>query len=236
MEHVVALSGGKDSTTLALSLAETEPRQYIYFCTPTGDELPEMSNHWERLSRLLKSPIHRVDPGCSLTELVYREGMIPNFRARFCTRLLKIEPAQDFLDGLGECTLYVGLRADEEGRSGATYAHHAQRFPLREWGWNVKDVWSYLKTNNIDIPDRTDCAMCFNQRIGEWFNLWRYYPARYAHAEKIELDIGHTWRSPARDTWPASLKKLRLEFEGGRKIRGAAMNRPEYKQCRVCSL
>lgn len=36
--HVVALSGGKDSTALALRLAETEPRDYTYVCTPTGDE------------------------------------------------------------------------------------------------------------------------------------------------------------------------------------------------------
>lgn len=236
MKHVVALSGGKDSTALALSLAEKEPMQYIYFCTPTGDELPEMSSHWERLSRLLKSPVHRVDPGCSLTELVYREGMIPNFRARFCTRILKIEPAQEFLNSLGECTLYVGLRADEKDRSGATYDHHNQRFPLREWGWNIDDVWSYLKHLGVDIPARTDCAMCFNQRIGEWHDLWTYHPDRYAHAEKIEADIGHTWRSPARDTWPAALKELKLEFMRGRKIRGAAKNRTKHQQCRVCSL
>lgn len=34
--HVVALSGGKDSTAMALRLAEVEPREYTYVCTPTG--------------------------------------------------------------------------------------------------------------------------------------------------------------------------------------------------------
>ena len=47
MKHVVALSGGKDSTALALRLAEIEPREYIYVCTPTGNEPPEMFAHWK---------------------------------------------------------------------------------------------------------------------------------------------------------------------------------------------
>ena len=47
--HVVALSGGKDSTAMALRLAEIEPQDYVYLCTPTGDELPEMEQHWNGL-------------------------------------------------------------------------------------------------------------------------------------------------------------------------------------------
>lgn len=39
--HVVALSGGKDSTAMALRLREVEPREYTYICTPTGNELPQ---------------------------------------------------------------------------------------------------------------------------------------------------------------------------------------------------
>jgi tRNA(Ile)-lysidine synthase TilS/MesJ len=38
--HIVALSGGHDSTALSILLKETEPRPYNYVCTPTGDELP----------------------------------------------------------------------------------------------------------------------------------------------------------------------------------------------------
>lgn len=40
--HVVALSGGHDSTAMAFLLNELEPRPYNYVCTPTGDELPPM--------------------------------------------------------------------------------------------------------------------------------------------------------------------------------------------------
>jgi len=49
--HVIALSGGKDSTALALALHEREPRDYDYVITPTGNELPAMKVHWAKLER-----------------------------------------------------------------------------------------------------------------------------------------------------------------------------------------
>ena len=60
MKHVVGLSGGKDSTALALRLAELEPRDYEYICNETGNELPAMQEHWSRLEQLLGKPIKRV--------------------------------------------------------------------------------------------------------------------------------------------------------------------------------
>jgi tRNA(Ile)-lysidine synthase TilS/MesJ len=45
--HVVGLSGGKDSTAMALRLAEVEPQPYVYICTPTGNEPASMMAHPE---------------------------------------------------------------------------------------------------------------------------------------------------------------------------------------------
>ena len=91
MNHIVALSGGKDSTAMALRLAEIDPRKYIYACTPTGDEMPDMQEHWRRCEELLGQSIERIGL-ITLAELVKREGMLPNWRARFCTRMLKVQP------------------------------------------------------------------------------------------------------------------------------------------------
>ena len=63
MKHIVALSGGKDSTALALRLAEVEPRDYEYLCTPTGDELPVMEAHWRHLETLLGGPLADATQG-----------------------------------------------------------------------------------------------------------------------------------------------------------------------------
>ena len=82
MQHIVALSGGKDSTAMALRLTQVEPRDYIYICTPTGDELPEMKQHWHNLSVLLGKPIlYLHDPKYpTIYDLIEHFNALPNFR------------------------------------------------------------------------------------------------------------------------------------------------------------
>jgi 3'-phosphoadenosine 5'-phosphosulfate sulfotransferase (PAPS reductase)/FAD synthetase len=239
--HIVALSGGKDSTALALRLAEVEPRPYSYICTPTGDELPEMFEHWRRLSSILASPIIPIMED-SLKSCIARHKALPNFNMRFCTRDLKIFPFKRFIAGILPAVVYVGLRADELDREGTDYedAHQEQliqRFPLREWGWGVSQVLSYLETKGICIPERTDCARCFFQKLGEWYNLWLNHPDIYFDAAQEETQFGHTYRSPQRDAWPASLAELAKEFEQGRiPTRSLRMMESRKSMCRTCSM
>jgi len=241
MLHIVALSGGKDSTAMALRLKEVEPSDYTYICTPTGDELPEMEQHWSNLELLLGQEIIRlVNPEYpTLKALIEHMRCLPNFHMRFCTRVLKIEVAQEFYIINKPSIAYVGLRADEEDRKGGIYGDTVtQRFPLREWGWTIRDVRSYLKRKGVKIPPRTDCARCFHQRIGEWWNLYRYYPEIYANAEIQEIEYGHTFRTVGKDSWPTSLKDLRLEFGKGRTpMKAGQLEMPWIEPvCRACSL
>ncbi len=241
MIHVVPLSGGKDSTATALWLKENEPREYVYVCTPTGNELPDWYMHMRTLRELLDAPILPVIGG-SLKGIIAQEEMIPNFRARFCTRMLKLDPFAAWLMQRTPATIYVGLRADEEEREGGDYRRVpdcAVRFPLREIGWSESDVYAFLDQRHIRIPERTDCAWCFFQTLGEWWVLWREHPELYAEAEEIEERMGHTFRSPQRDTWPTSLKDLRHAFEAGRVPPRTNRQHDLFRgtmQCRVCRL
>jgi 3'-phosphoadenosine 5'-phosphosulfate sulfotransferase (PAPS reductase)/FAD synthetase len=237
--HVVALSGGKDSTAMALRLAEVEPREYVYVITPTGDELPAMFAHWRRCAELLGRPLTPITSGYSLTSLIEHYGALPNWRQRWCTRVLKLEPFRTYLLAHRPAVSYVGLRADEEAREGAVYGavdDVTSRFPLREWGWGLAEVRAYLAARGVEIPPRTDCARCFFQRLGEWWALWHEHPEAYADAERQEIAVGHTFRSPGRDTWPAGLAQLRLQFEAGRVPRGVSPSGAPVPQCRACSL
>jgi 3'-phosphoadenosine 5'-phosphosulfate sulfotransferase (PAPS reductase)/FAD synthetase len=240
--HVVAISGGKDSTALALRLAEVEPRSYRYVCTPTGDELPEMFEHWRKIGEMLGSKILPIMAHKGLNGIIDEQKCLPNNRMRFCTRILKIEPYRKWLSEHTPCTSYVGLRADEEGRAGGAYSDIegvTMRFPLREWGWGKAEVWAYLEQHNIKIPERTDCARCYHQRLGEWWRLWREFPETYAHAEAQEKVTGHTFRNPQRDNWPTSLADLRTEFEAGKVPPRTKLQHDLFRgigECRVCTL
>lgn len=239
MKHIVGLSGGKDSTCLALALREIEPRDYEYVFTPTGNELPPLLAHLERMEALLGKPITRITSGLTLEQLIEREQMIPNHRARFCTRVLKIEPTIAYMAAAPPgSVMYVGLRADEEERQGI-YGDTTCDFPFRRWGWGLKEVWGFLRERGITVPPRTDCAWCYEQRLSEWWHLHREFPDVYQHGVNVEKRYGHTFRSPSRDTWPASLDELRTEFRKGRVPRGAQMRDDLFGhgcESRVCSL
>jgi hypothetical protein len=237
VNHIVALSGGKDSTALALRLAEVEPRDYTYLITPTGDELPPMLEHWQSLEKLLGKPLTRITNG-TLNGWIEHYNALPNWRQRWCTRLLKIEPAIAFYKAHMPCTAYVGLRADEDAdeRTGIYGLDIQQRYPLREWGWNVDDVWRYLYERGVRIPKRTDCARCYGQRISEWEQLDRDYPDVYTEAVTQEARTGKTFRSPGRDSRPAGLAELRVYFASKPKSLCQGQLFEEMQPCRVCSL
>lgn len=234
MRHVIGLSGGKDSTCLALALNEFEPREYTYICTPTGHELPEMHAWWEFLEGMLKKKIIRItNKDRTLEDLVQIYNALPNRRQRWCTRQLKIEPTIAWIVRNSPATLYVGLRADEDEREGIYGDLVKSDFPFKRWGWGIKDVHAYLDHRGIKplIPARTDCYDCYAQRLVEWKRLWENHPELYEAACRREDATGHTYRSPSRDTWPARLRDLAREFASGRPLRG---EKNTTKPCRVC--
>lgn len=236
MHHIGAISGGKDSVAMAVLLTEKHPDiNFQWVCTPTGNEPPEWFAHMKSLRERIGPITPIMHPG-GLAGLVKQWNALPNWRQRWCTRVLKIEPFAAFLMKNSPAVFYVGLRADEEQRDGGDYQqvpNVEMRFPLRETGMNLSDVLSFLSKRRIVIPKRTDCMLCFFQRLIEWHELWKSNPSAYAEGEAWEAMTGYTFRSPGRDTQPTSLKELREKFETGW-IPKDTRDPINAMQCRVC--
>lgn len=236
MYRIVAFSGGKDSTCLALRLKEMHPgRDFIYLFTPTGDELPEMKDHLQRMEERLGKLTYLTNH--DLHFWIKEFNALPNWRQRWCTRLLKIEPIIAYMKKHIPCVLYVGLRADEKGRKGLRdYGDGCEyKFPLQEWNWSLLEVETYLRFHGIEIPRRTDCARCPFQRLVEWKRLSQERPELFESAIADENRTGHTYRAPTKDAWPAPLDELRDEFRTGRKIKGEDLYDSD-NPCRVCTM
>lgn len=231
MMQVVAFSGGKDSTALVLRLAELG-EQFTCLFTPTGNELPELAAHMTRVLEMIQRPIV-YPPNYTLEHWITFHNALPNWRQRWCTRQIKIRPCIDWLTLHPGHTLVVGLRADEDDREGLYGDYAIYRYPFREWGWKLEQVLAYNEARGVQVPARTDCAVCFYQRLIEWYELWRDHPARWAQGEEWERQTGHTFRSARRDSWPASMEGLRGQFELGRIPKDT---RPTQQRCRVCSM
>lgn len=234
MSQVVAFSGGKDSTAVALLLHERGEEFDLLF-TPTRNELPELAVHMasvvDRVGKRLIVPQNR-----SLADWIDHFGALPNNRQRWCTRLIKIEPCIVYLRQHPGTTLCVGLRADEPTREGLYGEHAIYRYPLREAGMDLDAVLALCDKHNLRPQMRTDCAVCPYQRLAEWYWLWLNNRPEYIRGEAWEEQTGHTFRSPSRDTWPAAMKDMRVRFEAGDVPERSLKNMARDKACRVCSL
>lgn len=240
---IVGFSGGKDSTAMVLEMA-ARGEEFKCLFTATGNELPGVMDHLRRVVDMAGRELIEL-PAPTLTELMEKWNAVPNFRQRWCTRAIKIVPCAAYLKNHPGSTLCVGLRADEMLRVGLYGDFAEYRYPLRDWGWGLEEVQDYCRCRGAVPPARTDCAWCFYQRLGEWWELSRTYPELYQQAVDYEEAIGHTFRTPGKDTWPTALRDLRAEFETGRKVRGlnlqgelfAAGEFPDDGgSCRVCRL
>lgn len=193
VRHILSLSGGKDSAALAIYMRDRVPEmEYIFH--DTGEELPETYNYMQRLEAKLGKKVHPTRPDYSFKKwLDVYGGMVPSPQRRWCTRLLKLKPFEDFV-GDQPVINYVGLRADED-RIG--YISHKQNietvYPFREDGLVKADVIKILEESGLGLPPYTEwgrtrsgCYFCFYQQKIEWVKLKETHPHLFEEAKKFE--------------------------------------------------
>lgn len=203
--HICLISGGKDSSALAIHLRDTRPEldvEYV-FCD-THKELEETYEYLDRLEGYLEKPIVRLsndlgDRGFDHWLSIYR-GFLPSPSVRWCTKMLKIKPFEEYV-GEDPVILYVGIRADEH-REGyiSTKPNIEPQFPFKEDGLGRADIQRILDDAGVGLPSyyewrsRSGCYFCFFQRRVEWVGLRERHPELYELAKGYEKpEDGYTW-------------------------------------------
>ncbi len=97
--YYVAVSGGKDSTATLLWCLDNLPKEKIkVFFIDIGNESTITLDYIRYLEQELKHRIWRITPKKTFSELILEKKFFPSPYARFCTNLLKIEPAKEILN------------------------------------------------------------------------------------------------------------------------------------------
>lgn len=151
MRHIVPLSG-KDSGALLWTLRQRRPDLTLEpMYNPTGAETPEVDAWLNRFSDTIGLPIARV--GEDLEAIIEDKGILPSMRARYCTRLSKIYPMEDWI-GKEPAAVYFGIRADESrrGYDNSKRPNITPQYPLVEWGMGIDDVWRTLDAADLLPP------------------------------------------------------------------------------------
>ena len=194
--HLCGISGGKDSSALAVYLRNQVPGMEYFFCD-TGAELPETYEYLTRLEAILGKPIVRLNAhrGFDHWFEVFR-GTLPSPQMRWCTKNMKIKPIEEWV-GEAPALSYVAIRADESNRKGyiSTKPNIQTRFPFVEDGIDREGVTRILEDAGIGLPTyyewrtRSGCYFCFYQRKAEWLGLAERHPELFERAVAIERKV-----------------------------------------------
>ena len=215
VRQILSLSGGKDSTALAIYMRDRIHNLEYVFCD-TEKELPETYEYLEKLEVYLGKPItYLKHDGRGFDELLLmRKGFLPSPQVRWCTELLKIRPYERYL-GEDVCNSYIGIRADELYRKGyiSTKPNIIPKYPFIEDGIRKEDVVRILDESGLGLPEyykwrsRSGCYFCFFQQKIEWVGLLENHPDLY------EKSIGYEREDPntgEKYTWSQNESLLEL--------------------------
>jgi 3'-phosphoadenosine 5'-phosphosulfate sulfotransferase (PAPS reductase)/FAD synthetase len=205
VRHLLGLSGGKDSSALAIYLRDKVP-EMEYFFADTGAELPETLEFIDMLQDYLGKPIVRLNAGRDFDYyLKLHNNYLPSPKQRWCTINLKLIPFENFV-GSDQAISYIAIRADEPERSGyiSKKSNIKTCFPFKEDGLKKDDIMNILESSGLGIPEyyswrsRSGCYFCFFQRQQEWVGLKKHHPALFdkpKEYEKINETSGkkYTW-------------------------------------------
>lgn len=263
--HILNLSGGKDSTALAIHMREKIPDMEYVFCD-TGEELRETYEYLDQVEAYLGKKIVRLNDRSGFKHwLKIFGGFLPSPRMRWCTKMLKLKPFEYYASD-DPIVSYVGIRADEDRIGYISRKDNIETvYPLKDDGIDYEGVLRILMDSGIGLPPymkwgrtHSGCYFCFFQQKIEWVRLLETYPDDFDKAqsfEKMSDETGKTY------TWIEGLPLSELRKKGNvekikkqhqirvdrlRKKRGnkklvellAGMEEEEYRfrACLVCQL
>lgn len=217
----IAFSGGVESTTMALLFGHKA--QCVF--TDTGAEHKLMYERLDDVEKKLKA-IHgeqfnvlRIKakptegiPADNLTDYIRHAGIFPNQLMRFCTRLYKIVPYNNFLKDKTPCSLMVGLNADEidkrEGNHGLEGV--TVEYPLVDLGLDREKCKKMLEAYDLQpkLPPymrRGGCKYCPYKSRKEYAAMVHLAPDEMEEIARLEEEVNEGEKNTRGKFWAAAM-------------------------------
>ena len=192
VRHVLGISGGKDSSALAIYMRDRVPEMEYFFCD-TGAELPETYEYLNRLEAALGKPIARLNADRDFDHwLEVYQGTLPSPQMRWCTKNLKIKPLEEWIGDDEPIMLRRHPRRREPARLRLAPSRTSPPCSPSGRTASTKDgVMRILDEAGIGLPDyyewrtRSGCYFCFFQRKHEWVGLADRHPELFEQGRRV---------------------------------------------------
>lgn len=212
---VVGFSGGVTSAWCAGWALRNFPREEVVLLWhDTKEEDADTYRFLKEMSTALGMPITERSDGRSVTEVARDEGMVPNDRAAFCSRILKQEQGNRFIAelqerGATEIIKVMGFSRLETERMqrhtalawgmSTLWCPVVMRFPVFETKTTKQQCADWCNCEmGVPIPamyswsDHANCPGCFRGKKAYWIAVAREMPEVFKKRSDFETEMGHT--------------------------------------------
>lgn len=225
-KQTLALSLGKDSTTIALLSKEKGIIYDEFVFADTGAEFPELYEYLKVIEKDLNKPITILKPKLTIEEFMQKIVSRGKFKGKprgFPQRLspcgfmrdTKVVPLEKISKGK---IISIGYASDETSRVQKSKNY---RYPLIEWNFSENMCAKYLNLKSKLNPlytnfNRLGCYFCPHQNTSSLYVVWKLYPKFWEHMKKINKlnkDLG-CGEIPYGDKWEG-IERLETQFKAG---------------------
>lgn len=197
---VASLSGGKDSTAMALLLLELGIPFVGVFADTGWEHALTYGYLWEHVQPRFGLTIVRSE--LLFADLVQKKGMFPSRVRRFCTQVLKVFPLREFIRRQpDEVVNAIGIRAAEsQARAHLPEWEANADFDCDTWRpliqWTASDVAAIHRRHGVPMnplyalgAQRVGCWPCIFARKREIKLLADSDPDRIERIRALERDV-----------------------------------------------
>lgn len=206
---VVGFSGGVTSAWCAGWALRHYPREeVILLWHDTKEEHPDTYRFLREMAAALDMSITERSDGRSVTEVFYDEGFLGNNQNAMCSRILKVEQGEKYIDelrdqGVTEIVKVVGFSGRERERiqraqGRAIRDGYEVRFPIAETSTTKQDCADWCSCTIGVAPsamyehfEHANCIGCVKGGKAYWLKVAQHYPGVYAARSAQEAEFGH---------------------------------------------
>ena len=221
MRRIVTISGGLSSAYVAWWVKnEYKDEEIIYYFNDTLWEHPDLYRFLDDIEKKFDIEILRDNDGRNPEQVFYDKRALGNNRMPICSRVLKAERLQKFVEPGDQ--VFFGIGAHEKHRAVRIDIIYSSmdvctRFPLIEYEVTQEQIKQLFIDNNIEIPElykmgfeHNNCSGgCVRSGKRQWVHLYKTSPDVYMERMRVEKEVSEFLGKPYTYMKTMSLERLK---------------------------
>jgi len=187
MKNYLSFGAGVNSVALYLLMQDLGMDFEAVFVDHGGDwpETYEYFKYFVETGRPVTVLKPDVQGHSNIYQYAWDKEMVPAMQIRWCTRLFKIEPVNNYVEK--PCFMHLGIDAGEAKRAKLNAKKGIEsRWLLIENDLDREGCIDLIKSHGLTVPPKSGCFICPFMRKQQWKAMRRTHPELFCKAQQLE--------------------------------------------------